>query len=179
MTARSGAIGAHIAALGDPPLVAGLGNGIALSESPPPPPPDQPPLPADFSGVVWLHKNISGWAQTATMSSVTVSGSQVCLNYDKANSWPGVDHVGHIVNANPWIFVYQGGTWYAATWEWMKVGQTCKNKSAVAGDHIKKDPLWDFAPVSGATYYFMVSGLARDAVTNVSERTNVVEVVWP
>jgi len=139
----------------------------------------QPPLPADFSGVTWLHKNVSGWSQTANMASVTFNGGQICLNYDKANVWPGVQHVGHNVNANPWVFIWQDNKWYAATWEWMKVGQTCKNKSAVAGDHIKKNPLWDFQPVSGTTYYFMVSGLARDAVTNVSERSNVVEVVWP
>lgn len=113
------------------------------------------------------------------MPSVTFNGGQICLNYDKTNVWPGVQHVGHNVNANPWIFIWQDNQWYAATWEWMKVGQTCKNKSAVAGDHIKQNPLWDFQPVSGTTYYFMVSGLARDAVTNVSERTNVVEVVWP
>jgi len=139
----------------------------------------QPEFPADFAGVVWLHKNVSGWAQTASMPSVTFEGGLICLNYDKSNVWPGVQHVGHVVNANPWVFVYQDGTWYGATWEWMKVGQTCKNKSAVAGDHIKQDPLTAFQPVSGEKYYFMVSGLARDAVTNVSERSGVVGIVWP
>ena len=176
VTARSKAIGAVIAGVGQPPRVAGLGNGIALGE--PEPPPTQPELPANFEGVVWLHKNVSQWAETGALS-VTVSDSQVCLNYDKANVWPGKDHLGLLLNANPWIFIYQNDTWYAATWEWMKFGQTCKNKSAVAGDHIKKDPLWDFAPVSGQAYWFMVSGLARDSATNVSERTQPVKVIWP
>ena len=201
VTDRSKAIGKVIASVGNPPKVAGVGNGILLTSGPQCVPSQeicdgkdndcdtevdeggvcnaQPPLPSDFAGVTWLHKNVSGWAQTATLSSVTFNGGQICLNYDKANVWPGVQHVGHLVNANPWVFIWFNNQWYGATWEWMKVGQTCKNKSAVAGDHIKKDPLWDFQPVSGTTYYFMVSGLARDAVTNVSERSNVVKVTWP
>ena len=179
VTARSKAIGAVIAGVGAPPLVSGLGNGIALGEADPPPPDDPPELPADLKGVQWLHKDVSGWAVTGNLESVNVSGSKICLDYDKASAWPGKQHLGLVLNANPWIFIHQGGTWYAATWEWMKVGQTCKNKSAVAGDHIKKDPLWEFSPKSGTAYYFMVSGLARDSATNVSERTNIVKVVWP
>ena len=70
---------------------------------------------------------------------------------------------GDGLNGNPWIFVFQDGTWYAATWEWLRFGQTAKSMSSVAGDHIKKAPLQDFHPVSGHVYGFMVSGLARDA----------------
>ena len=138
-----------------------------------------PSIPADFAGVVWLHTDVSSWAQTANLDSVTVSSSTVCLDYDKASVWPGLDHVGAFVNANPWIFVYQDGTLYAATWEWMRYAQTCKNRSSVAGDHIKQDPLWGFAPQSGTYYGFMVSGLARDSVRNVYERSQVVLVQWP
>ena len=50
----------------------------------------------------------------------------------------------------------------------------------MAGDHIKKNPLKNWLPVSRETYYFMVSGLARDPnITNVQERSNPVKVVWP
>jgi len=182
VNARSKAIGKVIASLGEPPLVAGLGNGVDLGGGdvdPPDPPDEQPPLPGDFGGVKWLHKNVSGWPVTSNLSSVTFKPGQICLNHDKASAWPGVDLGDVVVAANPWIFIYQDKTWYAATWEWMKVGQTCKNKKAVAGDHIKQDPLWDFQPVSGKTYYFMVSGLARGGETNVSERSKPVAVVWP
>ena len=136
-------------------------------------------IPSDFAGVIWLHTDVSGWAQTANLSSVTVSSSQICLNHDKADVWPGLDHVGAFVNGNPWIFIRHNHQWYAATWEWMRHGQTCKNRSSVAGDHIKQDPFWSFQPRSGACYGFMVSGLARDSTRNVHERSQVRKIQWP
>lgn len=177
VTARSQAIGRLIAELGDPPLAAGIGNGIDLTSIEPPDPPVH--VPEDFAGVTWLHTDVSGWAQTATLESVSIAGGQICLDYDLADVWPGVDHVDAFVNANPWIFIWQDDQWYAATWEWMRHGQTCKNVSAVAGDHIKRDPFLDFSPISGTWYGFMVSGLARDATRNVEERSNVIMFQWP
>ncbi len=178
VTARSLAIGRVLAAVEEPPLVAGLGNGVLLGD-----PPDIPPVrrdvPADLQGITWLHTDVSGWPQSATLHSVTVNGGQICLDYDHANVWPGVDHVGAFVNANPWVFIYHEDRWWAATWEWMRHGQTCKSRAAVAGDHIKRDPFRQWQPRSGEWYGFMVSGLARDAVRNASERTNVVMVQWP
>lgn len=132
-----------------------------------------------LGSVRWLHTNVSGWPETASLSSVSVGGSSITLNYNKANSWPGVNHAGARVNANPWIFVNQGGTWYGATWEWLRVGQKTKATSSVHGSHIKKSPLTGFSPQSGETYGFMVSGLARDSKRNVKERSNVVMIRWP
>ena len=86
----------------------------------------------------------------------------------------GVDVVG-----NPWIIVEYQGTWYAATWEWLRPGQECKSRSAVNGDHIKHEPLRNWSPKSGERYWFMVSGLARSSHRNAEQRTNLVEVVWP
>ena len=137
--------------------------------------------PGAFSlgSVRWLHTNVSGWPETATLRSVSIRGGSITLNYNKANSWPGVSHAGANVNANPWIFVNRGGTWYGATWEWLRVGQTTKSVSSVHGSHIKRAPLNNFVPQSGETYGFMVSGLARDKKRNVQERSNVVMLRWP
>ena len=136
-------------------------------------------VPADFKNVEWLHTDVSKWAQTAKLT-VQLTKSQIILNYDKANTWPARGSDPAVV-ANPWIFVPKsdGSGWYAATFEWMKKGQTHKNRSSVAGDHIKKSPLQNFKPVSGTTYGFMVSGLARDKKRNVSERSNVYMLKWP
>ena len=134
-------------------------------------------VPADFSGVTWLHHNVSGWAQTASLNAGV--GGSVNLNYDKARVWPARNVGGTDVNANAWIFVFQDGRWYAATWEWLRPGQTSKSTRAVHGDHIKKSPLNDFVPRSGEVYGFMVSGLARDSTRNVEERSNVDMVRWP
>jgi hypothetical protein len=134
-------------------------------------------VPKDFKGVVWLHTNVSGWAQTANLRTVIHSNS-VEMDYNKSTEWRGVNTAGALVNANPWIFVYRDGKWYAATWEWMRHGQTVKSKSAVNGNHIKVSPLNKFTPVMGETYGFMISGLARTNVRNVKERSNVVMVKW-
>jgi hypothetical protein len=140
-------------------------------------------FPHDFDGVVWLHTDVSSWVQTGTLSSVSTTASTITLDYNKANSWPGLTITsssnGQIsVNANPWIFVKQNNTWYAATFEWMRVGQTTKSKLSVNGDHIKRSPLDTFVPQKGEIYGFMVSGLARDSKRNVQERTNVVMYAW-
>ena len=137
--------------------------------------------PVDLNQVNWLHSDVSGWAQTSKLR-VKVNKSTITLSYDKAGIWPGTYSIGGAtVAANPWIFVPQtdGSGWDGATWEWMKQGQTSKNRSSVAGDHIKKAPLNDFKPVPGQWYGFMVSGLARDRHRNVEERSNVVMVQWP
>lgn len=136
-------------------------------------------VPSDLNGVEWLHADVSGWSETGRLSSVRVSGSSITLDYDKARSWRGVDHAGAFVNANPWIFVYRNGKWYAGTWEWLRSGQTTKSVRSVAGDHIKKPPLQSFKPKSGEVYGFMVSGLARDDRRNVRERTQVLMYRWP
>ena len=144
---------------------------------PPPPGPDPSiQVPANFANVEWLHTDVSSWAQTAKLT-VTLTSSSIVLNYDKANVWPAIDGV----NANPWIFVPKGDgkSWYAATFEWMRPGQTSKSINSVKGDHIKKAPLQDFVPVPGTWYGFMVSGLCRDSKRNVYERSNVYMLQWP
>lgn len=137
------------------------------------------PTPGLPSDITWLHTDVSGWKVTADLQSVSTTSSTISLPYDKAKVWPSVTKgSGTIVNANPWIMVKQDGKWYAATWEWFRPGQTSKSKSSVAGDHIKQSPLKDFKPVVGETYYFMVSGLARDSTRNVEERSQWVKFIW-
>ena len=136
-------------------------------------------VPGDLGGVVFLHTNVAGWPATASLSGVSASGGTINLPYNKANVWPGVSTSGAVVNANPWIIVFRDGVWYAATFEWLRVGQTSKPVGTVNGNHIKKPPLNNFVPISGETYGFMVSGLARDSTRNVQERTNVRMYRWP
>jgi len=162
---------------GDPSPTAPTLSDATLEESSAPGVVDG--VPADFAGVVWLHTNVSGWAQTGNLRSVTVTGGAISLDYDKAKVWPGKNHSGANVNANPWIFVNVGGTWHAGTFEWFRTGQTAKAVKTVAGDHIQQPPLNRFRPKSGERYGFMVSGLARDSARNVQERTQVVMYTWP
>ncbi|MBR57033.1 MAG: hypothetical protein CMH54_03135 [Myxococcales bacterium] len=143
-----------------------------------------PPGAPDLNSVIWLHTNVSGWPVTSNLSSVSINGGHICLEYDKKNVWPiatiGAENTEIV--ANPWIFIPHNGQWYGATWEWMRPGQTCKAKTSVAGDHIKQPPFdaaSGWTPTSGQTYYFMVSAPARMGQMTVAERTNLVPLVWP
>ena len=126
----------------------------------------------------WLHTDVSGWAQTAALSA-SIGGDTINLSYNQAKVWPAVDGV----NANPWVFVkWTDGQWYAATWEYLRSGQTSKPKAVLSGamgDHIKVAPLSSWRPHSGERIGLMVSGLARSNLRNVKERSNVVMVTWP
>jgi len=142
-----------------------------------------------LSDVEWLHHNVSSWSQTSTMAPVSIGNGQVCMNHDGAQRWATSTCCGGVeVNANPWVFAWKpsleslGGQWYAATWEWMRPGQTCKNSTSVAGDHIKQSPFHStsgWRPSSGEALYFMVSGLARGSERNQAERTDIQRVAWP
>lgn len=141
-----------------------------------------PGSPINLSSVRWLDTNISGWAQTATLNA-SLSGGTLVLSYDKANAWPTArtraSDGGPLVG-NVWIFVNRNGTWYGATWDWMRRGQTSKAKNSVrgTGGHIPHAPLNSFTPSPGQTYGFMVSTVARGGERTINERSNVSMVVW-
>lgn len=157
------------------------------TDSPPAPPPASGDSTTfDLSQVKWLHHDVSGWPVTTALDASVSKAGVVTLRYDKANSWPAVDGV----NANPWVVVkWTDGKWYAATWEWLRQGQTSKSmKGKSWGGHIKVSPLSKWEPKSGEAVYMMVSGLARSGTRaegiradprNVSERSTPVKVVFP
>ena len=132
--------------------------------------------PAEIKGPIhWLHTDVSGWAQTASLSA-SVGGGTISMPYSKARIWPAMDGV----NANPWVIVNLNGQLYAATFEWLRHGQTAKPMSVLSGGgHIKVAPLSSWRPRSGERIGLMVSGLARTTMRNVKERSNVVMVTWP
>ena len=123
-----------------------------------------------------LHTDVSSWPETASLHASVSGSGNVSIPYSKANVWPGVDGV----NANPWVFVNLGGQWYAATWEYLRVGQTSKSMGGKSwGGHIKVSPLSSWEPSSGERFGLMVSGLVRGGLSNVKERSNVSMVTWP
>ncbi|MFK7998631.1 MAG: hypothetical protein AB8H86_03500 [Polyangiales bacterium] len=136
----------------------------------------------DLGTLIWLYPDISDWEITSELS-VSFSGTNVCLEYDKKDVWPVVQIFETTdVVANAWVFAETRGQWYAATFEWMRPGQTCKAQAAVEGGHIKRNPFEadGWTPESGEELYFMVSGLIRNPTySNVMERTNIVRATWP
>ena len=127
--------------------------------------------PAEITGPIkWLHADVSGWPVTASLNASV--GGTIHLPYSKAKVWPAVDGV----NANPWVIVNMDGQWYAATFEWLRHGQTSKPKGVLdgsMGDHIKVPPLNRWRPRSGERIGLMVSGLAaRKCATSRSAATS-------
>ena len=133
--------------------------------------------PAEIDGPIhWLHTNVSSWPVTSSLHASV--GGTINFPYSKATVWPAVDGV----NANPWVIAKMNGQWYAATFEWLRKGQTSKPKGVLdgsMGDHIKVSPLNKWRPHSGERFGIMVSGLARTQTRNVKERTNISMVTWP
>jgi hypothetical protein len=148
-------------------------------------PPDLPDASSDaipLNTVRWLGPNISAWPITTELT-LSISGGVFRLHNDKSRLWPGGLEArgGGQINGNAWVFVNVGGTWHAATWEYLRVGQHEKKKEWVKGTdgHINSAPLSTWVPRSGETYGFMVSTLARGGVRTINERSNVSLITWP
>jgi len=163
----------------DPATIDTMSPGLTAATAQPAAPADWP---AELSTVTWLHANVRDWPQTAQMTA-SISGGQIRFPYDKASVWPvATSGTGKGTNANVWAIVQIAGKWYAATWEWLRKGQTSKPVGCLdgsKGDHFKVSPLDKWHPKSGERFYLMVSGHARSTGRNVKERSDPVEIVWP
>jgi hypothetical protein len=155
----------------------------AAPPAPPPAPPAPPPpgvdgAPAGFNlaTVTWLDPNIGSWPETSRITSTSIGNPPICIHHTKAGQWPVKDGL----EGNPWVFVNLGGRWYAATYEWLARGQTCKGIHAGnIGEHIGRSPLSSWRPRSGELIGLMVSARARFNTDTVKERSNIVFVRWP
>lgn len=145
-------------------------------------------FPQDFSDVTWIDPDISGWPVTANLN-VTVTNQFVILDSDKKNVWPATGNpilgsTNTCCNANAWVFAKFGERWYAVTWEWLKRGQSAKNRSAFEGGHTRRPPFFGggnptWTPQNGEIYGLMVSGFARFGIpANIRERSNIVFYKW-
>ena len=135
----------------------------------------------DLITVNWLDTNVSDWAQTSAITGVTIGSPPIAIEHTKAGQWPAITAGGTVVEGNPWVFANVDGEWYAATYEWLRPGQTEKQISAEEiGANTKKAPLDGWQPKSGDIVGLMVSTPARfgpEGPTN--ERSNVVLITWP
>jgi hypothetical protein len=145
----------------------------------------------DLSQVTWLHADISGWAQTSTVTNVQISSRDICVEHTMAGKWPVWVDDGTAAEGNPWIFANIGGRWYGATYEWLRPGQTCKGSPPhwITADNIglytrghaqpAVHPMITWVPQSGETVGFAMATRSRDSGRTSNERTNVVLVTWP
>ncbi|RBP49209.1 hypothetical protein [Arenicella xantha] len=140
-------------------------------------------FPQDFSDVVFIEAPyVKDWPIGSRLN-VDISGGNINLRYDRANSWPAVrpnSLGGAAVNANAWGFVKLGGVWHAGTWEYLRPGQITKKTTAFGGCCHFRSPINNFNKVNGEIYGFMVAGVTRDTSggINVAQRTNVELYRW-
>jgi hypothetical protein len=136
-------------------------------------------LPFRLSDVVWLHENVSNWEVTSKVTAVNIDHDTICIEHTKAGRWPRRG----IGEGNPWVVANIGGTWYAATYEYLRSGQTCKHIERRGewgiGPHTKKPPLEGWAPRKGELVGFFVSTFARDSTRTSNERSNIYMLEWP
>lgn len=134
----------------------------------------------NLATVTFLHANVSQWPVTSTLTDVKIGADSITLDHTKAGQWPVYNFGGVAVEGNPWVLVNRQGTWYAATYDWLRPGQTTKQVTASdIGASIKAEPLASWTPQPGETVGFMVSTIARNGDRTSNERTNVVFTKWP
>jgi hypothetical protein len=128
-------------------------------------------------------QDIANFRQTSTVTSVTVTRSLICIFHTKSRGWP----VRGGLEGNPWIATFLNGKLFAATYEWLRPGQTCKGidsskyggTAKALGPHIGAGPLVGYVPKKGDVVYFFVSTLARLQERSSNERSDVWEFTWP
>jgi hypothetical protein len=164
----------NVAGIAPVPPPSGGGGGVI----------DDPNLPFSLSQVTWLHTNVGGWPATSKITDVSISPTEICIEHTMSGRWPTFRGDGGVIaEGNPWVFANVGGRWYAATYEFLRSGQTCKHIERRGewgiGAHTKKDPLESWVPRKGERVGFMVSTPARDSTRTSNERSNIVMVTWP
>jgi hypothetical protein len=141
-------------------------------------------LPFRMSEVVYLNANVSEWDVTSEVTDVIIDHNTICIEHTMSGRWPRFRGGGNVIGeGNPWVFANIGGTWYAATYEFLRSGQTCKHIERRGewgiGPHTKRQPLESWAPRKGELVGFMVSTPARDSTRTSNERSNVWMMEWP
>ena len=138
--------------------------------------------------------DIGEWKRTSQISmlDINIKSGKVSITHTKAGQWNPTKTVGSQsvedpVEGNAWIFVPIRGKSYAAPYDWM--GKADPHHMLDVGDldgfyqqlpqRAGISALRNWVPVPGDRIGFMVSGLAKNGLTNVEERSNMLVVTLP
>ncbi|HSC27569.1 MAG TPA: Ig-like domain-containing protein [Vicinamibacterales bacterium] len=144
----------------------------------------------DASQVIWLSPattNVSDWAVTSEVHSISINGDTVCIDHSKAGQWPlvSIDDNPPNIEANILIVINVDGQWYGGGYDWLGGGRICKSvdPSEFGRDQIRVPPLdasWH-GPRSGETVGLLITTPSsnRIPVRSVNERTPITLVTWP
>ena len=145
--------------------------------------------------IVWPNDlNVGEWQRTSQISSIDirVNSGQVSIAHTKTGQWKQTENVGSAsvedpVEGNAWIIVPLNGKGYAAPYDW--IGESDPDHMLDVGNldgfyqqlpsRAGVPELSNWAPVPGDKIGFMVSGLAKNGLENVKERSNMLVFTLP
>jgi hypothetical protein len=127
--------------------------------------------------------DISDWPIQERVLNVSISSSEICVDYTGRGSKPTFD-IGIPVDGTVWVFAQFGGVWYGATWDHLRPGTFCKAENAhtLGSEQINRPPMdGSWVPRSGDQVGFMVSGgyVRRTCDPQTVWRTNIELITWP
>lgn len=138
---------------------------------------------------VWSSPDVSGWAETSTMTRWAFDPGLISLNHTKLGQWPGVLIApGTKQESTIWLFVNLGSGWIGAGAERLRPNQSTKGEDVNYSQwfvnlfyNARWGPLSTLIPTVGMpTAMLITAGSTRvDNTYIVQERTNLIQFAWP
>jgi len=129
----------------------------------------------DLSSVKWHGPDVRGWAIASALSACHTSGDMLHFPHSKAGKWPEKNGV----EGNVWVVAkLADGHWHAASWEWLRPGQTSKPWAKMESGHIKQGDFAGYQFKRGEEAYLIVTALARGTARSVAERSAARKIEW-
>ena len=138
--------------------------------------------------------DISSWAKTSEITDIQINieNGQICISHTKAGQWTPTQNAGSAsvedpVEGNAWVIVPLDGKGYAAPYDWLGAGEPCHMLDVETLDNLYEQlpqrtdvsELERWKPLPGDKIGFLVSGLAKNDLNNVEERSNMLVVTLP
>lgn len=139
---------------------------------------------------VWSSPDVSGWAQTSTMTRWAFDPGLISLNHTKLGQWqPVLVGPNTLQEATIWLFVNLGSGWIGAGAERLRPNQSTKVEQTnysewfvnLFYDANRWGPLATLTPTVGMpTAMLITAGSTRvDNKYVVQERTDLIQFSWP
>jgi hypothetical protein len=154
----------------------------------------------DENNITWLHGasaafetsgHVADWDVTSTVTGTHFDYERLCVYHSKAGEWPEVlgifsEDPEAPMEGNIWIIARVEGTWYAATFDYLRPGDECKFEDwSPTGEGpgpstFSAEPLATWVPRTGEPVYMFMSTVARhEPLGPLHERSDYVQLTWP
>lgn len=153
----------------------------------------QGPTDMSFPGIgtvsVWSSPDVTGWAETASMTRWAFDPGVAHLNHTKLGQWtPVLVGPNTLQEATIWLFANPGSGWIGAGAERLRPSQSDKPEDNLYSRwfinlfyNARWGPLSSLTPSEGMPAAMLITaGSTRvDNTYKVQERTNLIQFSWP